>query len=87
MGENQLIYKNKINQEYEVLCENYKDRKSSTLIGLSDARKNKFNCDWKNYSPIKPSFEGIKFFDNIFIYFLKINYFLSKFSLFVFKSF
>jgi 5-methyltetrahydrofolate--homocysteine methyltransferase len=50
-----------------VLCENYKDRKSSTLIGLSDARKNKFNYDWKNYTPIKPSFEGIKFFDNILV--------------------
>ena len=67
MGENQLIYKNKINQEYEVLRENYKNKKSSTLIGLSDARKNKFNCDWKNYTPIKPSFEGIKFFDNILV--------------------
>ena len=50
MSKNQLIYKNKINQEYEVLRENYKNKKSSTLIGLSDARKNKFNCDWKNYT-------------------------------------
>jgi 5-methyltetrahydrofolate--homocysteine methyltransferase len=35
------------------------------LISIDEARKNKFTFDWDNYNPIKPTFEGIKYFDNI----------------------
>jgi len=65
MGENQLLFKNTINEEYERLREDYGNKKAKNLISLSKARENKFDFKWSQYKPIKPSFEGIKFFEEI----------------------
>jgi len=67
MGKEKSVFKNKIQEEYKILREAYNNNKSSKLISLDKARKNKFIDDWDNYTPIKPTFEGIKFFDNISI--------------------
>jgi len=65
MSENQLLFKNTINEEYERLREDYGNEKTKNLISLSKARENKFDFNWGKYKPIKPSFEGIKFFEEI----------------------
>ena len=65
MSENQLLFKNTINEEYERLREDYGNEKAKNLISLSKARENKFDFNWAQYKPIKPSFEGIKFFEEI----------------------
>jgi 5-methyltetrahydrofolate--homocysteine methyltransferase len=35
-----------------------------TLIPISQARENPFTCDWENYIPPTPTFEGIKTFED-----------------------
>ena len=60
-----MLFKNTINEEYERLREDYSDEKGKNLISLSKARENKFDFKWSQYKPIKPSFEGIKFFEEI----------------------
>lgn len=51
-------------EEYEILRERHKKKKSENeLVTLLDARKNQFNID-SDYSPIAPSFLGIKTFEN-----------------------
>jgi len=35
-----------------------------TLIPISQARENPFTCDWENYTPPTPIFEGIKTFED-----------------------
>ena len=67
MGKEKSVFKNEVQEEYKILREAYNNDKSSKLISLDKARKNKFIDDWDNYTPIKPTFEGIKFFDNISI--------------------
>jgi len=67
MGKEKSVFKNEVQEEYKILREAYNNDKSSKLISLDKARENKFIDDWDNYTPIKPTFEGIKFFDNISI--------------------
>jgi 5-methyltetrahydrofolate--homocysteine methyltransferase len=44
---------------------NYAERKRPTkLLSLANARKNKFDCDWAEYTPSAPKFTGIKVFDD-----------------------
>jgi len=64
MSEEKSIFKNEIDKEYKLLKESY-NNKSSKLISIEEARENKFICDWDKYNPIEPTFEGVKFFDNI----------------------
>jgi 5-methyltetrahydrofolate--homocysteine methyltransferase len=65
MGDGKSIFKDEIDQEYKLLRKNYNNNKSDNLISLDQARQNKFTCDWDRYIPTKPTFEGVKFFDNI----------------------
>ena len=65
MGDGKSIFKDEIDREYTLLKENYNNKKSDNLISLDTARQNKFTCDWDSYIPTKPTFEGVKFFDNI----------------------
>ena len=65
MGDGKSIFKDEIDREYTLLKENYNNKKSDNLISLDMARQNKFTCDWDRYIPTKPTFEGVKFFDNI----------------------
>lgn len=65
MSEKKSVFKKEINEEYEKLKDSYNNNKATKLISLEEARKNKFICDWDNYSPTTPTFEGIKYYDNI----------------------
>ena len=65
MSEKKSDFKNEINEEYEKLKDSYNNNKATKLISLEEARKNKFICDWDNYNPTKPTFEGVKYYDNI----------------------
>lgn len=49
-------------EEVRVARANRQSKKKS--FSLSEARENKFQCDWKNYTAIKPSFLGIKTFED-----------------------
>ena len=54
-----------IKEEYKLIKESYNNNKSNKLISIDEARDNKFTCDWDIYNPIQPTFEGIRYFDNI----------------------
>jgi len=53
--------KEKYRQLREQRAEQQQERK---LASLAEARANKFLTDWKNYQPVKPSFQGIRVFDD-----------------------
>lgn len=54
-----------IKKEYEQVRILRGNRKSSKkYLTLKEARKNKAVIDWANYTPPKPSFMGLKIFDN-----------------------
>jgi len=47
------------------LRERHKNKKSENeMISIEEARKNKFLCDWENYSIYQPAFLGIKSFSD-----------------------
>lgn len=49
--------------DYEKLRERHLNKKSANeFISLAAARENKFQFDWSNYTPPKPSFLGVKKF-------------------------
>ena len=52
-----------INEEYQAVRERYANRKNQPLISVEKARENKFKFDWQTYSPRKPTFLGIKVFE------------------------
>ncbi len=59
------IYLADIKKNYARIREQRKNRKSSkTYISLEEARANHFKIDWSNYQPPKPTFTGIKVFDD-----------------------
>ncbi len=58
-------FKKEIQKEYSDIRDQYFNKKSSRLITLKESRENKFDYNWKNYSPPKPTFQGIKYFDKI----------------------
>ncbi len=52
--------------QYKTLREEHELRyKEKNLATLEEARKHKFIGDWKNYKPTKPSFLGVKAFNNV----------------------
>ncbi|MFV1873853.1 MAG: methionine synthase [Oleiphilus sp.] len=52
-------------EEYEVVRERRKNRQAkSKLLPYSAACSNKFKIDWADYTPPKPSFTGVKVFDD-----------------------
>ena len=53
-----------INEEYQAVRERYANRKNQPLISVEKARENKFKFDWQTYSPQKPTFLGIKVFED-----------------------
>jgi 5-methyltetrahydrofolate--homocysteine methyltransferase len=65
MSKQRFTFKKELDIEYQLLKDSYNNNKSNKLISIDEARKNKFTFDWDNYNPIKPTFEGIKYFDNI----------------------
>lgn len=58
-------YHQELKDEYEevrVARANRQSKKKS--FSLSEARENKYVCDWKNYTATKPSFLGLKTFED-----------------------
>ncbi|MFC3651020.1 methionine synthase [Dyella humi] len=55
----------KIRAEYADIRERHKQRGSAkTLVPLEHARKQRFTCDWANYTPPQPNQPGVTVFDN-----------------------
>jgi 5-methyltetrahydrofolate--homocysteine methyltransferase len=54
-------YVKAIREEYDALREGYLNRsRDKNYLTIEQARKNKFQLDWKNYQPVKPNFIGTK---------------------------
>jgi 5-methyltetrahydrofolate--homocysteine methyltransferase len=63
-GDRKVEYKQAIKQEYAAMREQREQRTSTRkTFTLQQARDNKFKFDWASYTPPKPSFLGIKTFD------------------------
>ena len=59
--ENRDAYTKEISAEYEkVRIAHAKKTPRTKAIHFSDAKTNKFSCDWSNYEPVKPDFLGVK---------------------------
>jgi 5-methyltetrahydrofolate--homocysteine methyltransferase len=55
----------KIRAEYADIRERHKQRGSAkTLVPLDHARKQRFTCDWANYTPPQPNQPGVTVFNN-----------------------
>jgi 5-methyltetrahydrofolate--homocysteine methyltransferase len=57
-------YIESVKQEYEKVRVQHKEKKGQPLLTLGEARKNGLKTDWKHYVPPKPSFIGVKMFQN-----------------------
>ena len=65
LGEKKADYMGGIDTEYARIRENRKGRVSNKkYLKIQDARKNKIQLDWENYTPPKPTFLGTKTFEN-----------------------
>src|SRR6185503_7545047 len=54
-----------IKKEYTKLAEDFASKKSvKQYLSFKDAQNNKVKIDWKNYTPVKPSFTGTKVFED-----------------------
>jgi len=54
-----------ISNEYEKLKNDFGNKKSNkVLLPFPEAQKNKLPIDWQDFSPVKPSFTGVKVFDD-----------------------
>jgi 5-methyltetrahydrofolate--homocysteine methyltransferase len=54
-----------INNEYAQLKEDFGNKKSAKqYLRFADAQKNKSKIDWDHFIPVRPSFTGIKVFDD-----------------------
>lgn len=58
--------KSKTKEHYQKLREDHASNSTkSDLLSFAEAQKNKLKINWQNYSPIKPSFLGVKEFNDI----------------------
>lgn len=63
LGRNKEAYYKEVKEEYDKLRTDHKNRnKEKRYISIEDARKNKFQIDWKIQKPVKPTFLGTKNF-------------------------
>lgn len=54
-------YVQSVRKEYDQLREGYLSRsRDKNYLSIEDARKNKLQFDWDNFSPVKPNFIGLK---------------------------
>jgi len=59
--EHRGAYAEQISAEYEkVRIAHAKKTPRTKAINFSDAKTNKFSCDWASYKPVKPNFLGVK---------------------------
>ena len=60
-AETKVAYATSIREEYDALREGYLSRsRDKNYLSIEDARKNKFQIDWNNFTPVKPNFIGTK---------------------------
>jgi 5-methyltetrahydrofolate--homocysteine methyltransferase len=58
-------YISEVKDKYRQLREQRAGQQQTrALAALADARTNRFSTDWNSYQPVKPSFPGIKTFDD-----------------------
>ena len=63
--ENKEDFLSGIKNEYEKLKKDFGNKRSAkTLLPFPEAQKNKFPIDWENFRPVKPTFTGVKVFDD-----------------------
>ncbi|MGV3697358.1 methionine synthase [Flavobacterium sp.] len=54
-------YVKAIREEYDKLRDGYLSRsRDKNYLSIEDARKNKLQLDWNNFTPVKPNFTGIR---------------------------
>ena len=53
-----------IKTDFRKIRESSDEKSKSQLLSIEEARKRKFNIDWKDYKIKKPNFEGIKTYDD-----------------------
>jgi 5-methyltetrahydrofolate--homocysteine methyltransferase len=59
--ETKAAYAKTVREEYDNLREGYLNRsRDKNYHSIEEARKNKLQLDWDNYSPVKPNFIGTK---------------------------
>jgi 5-methyltetrahydrofolate--homocysteine methyltransferase len=60
-NETKVEYAKTVRAEYDKLREGYLNRsRDKNYLSIEDARKNKLQLDWNNFTPVKPNFIGTK---------------------------
>jgi len=63
--ENKEQFLSGIKTEYEKLKNDFGNKRSAkTLLLFSETQKNKFPIDWEKFSPVRPTFTGVKVFED-----------------------
>ncbi|WP_162126442.1 methionine synthase [Flavobacterium phycosphaerae] len=63
-AETKIAYAQTVRAEYDKLREGYLSRsRDKNYLSIEDARKNKLQLDWNNFTPVKPNFIGTKTID------------------------
>ena len=57
-------YLTELRQDYDKVRAQHAGKKGPELITLAQARANRFKADWKNYTPVRPAFLGLKHLKN-----------------------
>jgi 5-methyltetrahydrofolate--homocysteine methyltransferase len=60
-AETKVVYAKTVRAEYDKLRDGYLNRsRDKNYLSIEDARKNKLQLDWDNFTPVKPNFIGTK---------------------------
>jgi len=60
-AETKVAYSKMVREEYDTLREHYLSRsRDKNYLSITEARKNKLQLDWENFTLVKPSFIGTK---------------------------
>lgn len=59
------VFLNEVRARYERMRETRKDGPPKPRLPIADARAAKLQFDWASYTPPKPSYEGVRTFENI----------------------
>ena len=63
--ENKSDFLSSIKNEYEKLKNDFGNKRSAkVLLPFSQVQKNKFPIDWENFTPARPTFTGVKIFED-----------------------
>jgi len=60
-AETKVAYAKTVREEYDKLREGYLSRsRDKNFLSIEEARKNKLQLDWNNFTPVKPNFIGAR---------------------------